>query len=101
MQDRSLEVRILSDVYEYVAALKEAERVKIRAQIALMREGDYSTLYTKQLSGPVRELMVKQHRILYFKKGDILYFTQAFKKQSAKTPKREIDRAKDIYKEAA
>lgn len=98
MSERSLEIRILTDALVYIESLKSSEREKIFAQIALISEGDYSTLHTKQLSGQIRELIVKQQRIIFFRKSTTVYFVGAFKKQSAKTPKREIEHAKSIYK---
>lgn len=98
MKDRSLEVRMLESALTYIESIKDLERLKIFAQIKLLSEGDYGTLHVKQLSGPVRELIIKQHRIVYFKKGDAIYCVSAFKKQSAKTPRREIEHARQVFK---
>ena len=98
MHTSSLDSFVLEDANTYIQSTSEVDRAKILAHMALLRAGDHEILHTKQLSGQVRELIVKQHRIVYFVKNQILYFVNAFKKQSTKTPKRILDHAKKIYK---
>lgn len=98
MQDSSLEIYVFEDANAYILALGDTDRAKILAHINLMSEGDYAVLRTKQLSGPVRELIVKQHRIVYFEKQGSLYFVDGFRKKSAKTPKYIIDHAKQLHR---
>ncbi len=63
-----------------------------------MRSGDWSSLYIKALKGPLRELIVKQYRIIFFINTNVLYFIRAFQKKTAKTPPHEIEQAEQIYK---
>ena len=51
----------------------------------------------KQLSGKIRELIVRQYRLVFFRKEEIIYVIDIFKKQSQKTPRRIIERAERLY----
>lgn len=93
-----LTVRILETAAEYLTGLKEAEQGTIRADMEAMRAGDFDSVRTKQLKGPIRELKVGDHRITYFRSKNILYFVRGFRKKSAKTPKNEIRQAEKIYR---
>jgi phage-related protein len=88
---------ILERANKYLQKLPEIEKAKVLAHIAFMQQGSFENLHSKKLSGVVQELIVKQHRFLFFKKENRLYFVTAFKKQSAKTPKTEIEYAKEIF----
>ncbi len=92
------ETKVLSRSNDYILTLSEAERAKVLAHMTFMKEGDFVNITTKKLDGPIRELIVKQHRLIYFKMNSVLYFVSAFKKQSAKTPKVELDYAKEVFK---
>jgi len=96
--NKKLEALFLSEVEEYIKKLSEPMQAKIAANISILESGDFQTPYTKQLKQTIRELIVGQHRFIYFKKKQILYFVHAFRKQTAKTPKNKIDNAMNIYK---
>ncbi len=89
---------VLDSVNEFLRELSRVERGKIFSDIETMRTGDWSSLYVKTLKGPLRELIVKQYRIIFFINENVLYFIRAFQKKTAKTPPQEIERAEQIYK---
>ena len=91
--------QFLSQVEAYITSLPKNDRASIAAHIDAMRDGRFSDSYTKQLSGPIRELIVGPHRFTYFIQGSALYFVSAWRKKSAKTPKVHIELAKKVYKE--
>ena len=78
--------------------LPKVERAKILSDIETMKKGDWSSLYVKTLKGPLRELIVKRYRIVFFINENVLYFVRAFQKKTAKTPREEIEQAEQIYK---
>lgn len=92
------EIVILNEVHNYVQKLKLSESAKLLAQIEALQSGDYDSINTKQLREKVRELILGNHRFIYFEYENILYFTNAFRKKSNKTPKKEIDYAENILK---
>jgi phage-related protein len=61
-----------------------------------MAEGDFDSVSTKQLKGPIRELISGNHRISYFLEGSLLCFVRGFPKKTNKTPKKEIEFAEKI-----
>lgn len=93
-----LHIQILDKVETFLESIPAKERAKILATITMMRTGAMDTAVTRQISGSIRELKVRQHRILYFQQGNFLYFVGGFTKKSQKTPLREIKNAKHIQK---
>jgi len=89
---------VLDPVNDFLNELPRTERAKIFSSIDKMRSGNWSSLYIKTLKGPIRELIVKQYRVIFFMSGSVLYFVRAFRKKTAKTPPQEIGRAEHIYK---
>ena len=89
----------LSPAKEYIESIDDADKGAIAADIDIMRGGDLQTPHTKQLKGPIRELISGHHRITYFVNGRSLYFVRGFRKKTSKTPKREIDYAEHVYKQ--
>lgn len=89
---------VLDLVNDFVNELSRAERAKILGSMDKMRSGDWSSLYIKTLKGPIRELIVKQNRVVFFINQNVLYFAGAFRKKTAKTPLQEIERAERIHK---
>ena len=93
-----LHIQILDEVKEFLESLPEKDNAKVLASITMMQTGAVNTVVTRQISGSIREIKVKQHRVLYFQRGNILYFVGGFTKKSQKTPLREIENAKQIQK---
>lgn len=94
-----LSIRVLSRAADYIGKLSETEEATLGAQIKTMAQGETGLVHTKQLDGPIRELILGNHRITYFVIKHTLYFVEGFRKKSKKTPKNKIDFAKKVYKE--
>lgn len=92
------EAIFLDTVVKFIQKLSYTDQAKVAANIMMMREGDFTSIRTKQLDGPICELIIRQYRFVFFRKGAIIYFVGAFKKKSAKTPIQEIRHARDIFK---
>lgn len=91
-------VQFLSSAKEYIDSVLETDQATIAAHVEYMRSGDFDSVRTKQLRGPIRELIVGYHRLTYFESNSGLYFVRGFRKKTAKTPKSEIDYAEKVYK---
>lgn len=89
---------VLKSVNDFISDLPRVERAKVLSDIEIMRNGDWSSLSIKTLKGPLRELIVKQNRIIFFINENVLYFIRAFQKKTTKTPPHEIEQAERIYK---
>ena len=88
----------LSSAAEYLGGVPIADQAIIGAHIECMRSGDFESIRTKQLRGPIRELIVRHHRLTYFEFGSTLYFVRGFRKKTAKAPVTEIEYAVKVYK---
>ena len=82
---------------EYYQSLKEIERTKVLARIEALFIGKYEDIRIKTPKGPIKELIVKDHRIIYVIPGGSLYLVSAFRKKSQKTPAHEIEMAEKKY----
>ena len=92
----SLQNIYLTGVKSYVARIPEADRGRILRDIEALALGKLEDVNTKQLRGPIRELIRGNHRLTYFKLNNVLYFVRGFRKKTAKTPKQEIEYAEEI-----
>lgn len=90
-------VKFFDDALSFFEQIPETDRAKVSASIKRM-ETDFDNVYTKVLKSPVRELIVKKYRILFFIKKDVIYFVLGFIKKTQKTPPQEIQRAESVYK---
>ena len=93
-----MEVRILEDVREFIERLKQDDSAKILAHLKSIEENLTEGLIIKTLKGRIKEIIVRQYRVIFFNIGATAYVVDAFKKQSQKTPKRIIENAEKIYK---
>lgn len=82
----------------YIGSVPETDQAIIAAHVKYMQSGDFESVRTKQLHGPIRELIVGHHRLTYFEFGASLYFVRGFRKKTTKAPKSEIDYAEKVYK---
>ena len=98
MEQRERQLRFLTSAEKYLRNLSDAEQAMVDADTEAMRRGEELHVKTKQLRGPIRELIVGNHRITYFTLGTTIYFVRGFRKKSAKTPRDEIEYAEKIYK---
>lgn len=96
--DQPFHVRILEYANRYLESLPAVEKANIIGDIHALRTGKLEKVRIKQLQGPIRELIVGNHRITYFKHAATLYFVRGFRKKSNKTPRQEIEYARSIYK---
>ncbi|MDP3645860.1 MAG: type II toxin-antitoxin system RelE/ParE family toxin [bacterium] len=92
------EVRILPPAKEYIESIPGKDQGAVAADIKTMQSGDFDSISTKQLKGPVRELIVGVHRISYFSLQQILWFVHGFRKKTRKAPRNEIEYAGNVYK---
>lgn len=91
-------VQFLSPAKEYIGSIPVTDQATVAAHVVYMRLGDFESVRTKQLRGPIRELIVGHHRLTYLEFGANLYFVRGFRKKTAKAPKSEIDYAEKVYK---
>jgi phage-related protein len=95
-----------SPVLEYIENLPEKEKAKVLKYIEFLRiqKGVLDEPYSKHIKGKIRELRVdfakSRHRIFYFTFIEkVIILLHAFRKTTAKTPVREIEKAEVNYKD--
>ena len=81
---------------DFIDELPVRDKAKVLATIK-SAEKDFDLAHTKILHSPARELIVKKYRLLFFIKGQTIFYVSGFVKKSQKTPKQEIDYVLDIY----
>ena len=86
------------DVRNFIETLPNDDQGKINATVVTMESGNFESIYIKTLKGPIKELIIKKYRLIFFINQNIIYFIGVFIKKSTKTPKKEIENAKKIYK---
>ena len=96
--DQIFQTLLFDEVKAFIRSRGSLDEAKILAAIATLRNRDSRSVHIKVLRGPIRELIVKQYRLVFFSVHHTLYFVGAFIKKSRKTPKHEIDKAENIYK---
>ena len=99
MKNNERRLRFLPPADEYLRSLSNKEQTRIDADTDMMRLGRTPFVKTKQLRGPIRELIVGNHRITYFTLETTIYFVRGFRKKNTKTPRSEIEYAENIYKQ--
>jgi len=88
----------IEEVEDFIHQQGLSDQAKIAASVIIMEKGNFHILHIKTLKSPIKELIIKQYRILFFLNKNIIYFIGAFVKKTAKTPKNQIDQAEKIYK---
>jgi phage-related protein len=83
---------------EYLESIPRRSRISIKADIEDMSLGKLSVPHTKQLRGPIHELISGHHRLIYFILGQAIYIIRGFRKKSNRTPRDEIRYAQKVYK---
>jgi phage-related protein len=89
-------------VEEYILALPAREQAAVEAVLLLLAAHGFSApgIICRHIEGKLWELKVGPHRILYIVMvGPEMVLLHAFKKQSRKTPKKELDLARTRMKE--
>jgi|SRR3989338_9742639 len=93
-----MKIHILDAVSKFLDSIPVEDSAKITAHLKSFQENRTESLIVKPLKGKIKEIVVRQYRIIFFIKGTAGYVVDAFRKQSAKTPKRVIERVEKIYK---
>lgn len=94
-----MNLQILDSVTGFLSDLSEGDAAKILAHLKSLEVNQIEGLTIKPLKGKIKELIVRQYRIIFFRIGKKGYAVDAFKKQSKKTPRRIIERAEKIYRD--
>ena len=89
---------LMSKVEQFVNELPRGQRGAIFADVAEMETGNFQRVRTKTLKSAVRELIVGDYRLIFFIRNNTIYITSIFRKKSRKTPKKEIEKALQLYK---
>ena len=90
-------IKFFDDALSFFEQIPETDREKVSSSIKMM-ETDFDIVYTKLLKSPIRELIIKKYRLLFFIKKDTIYFVSGFIKKTQKTPPQEIQKAESVYK---
>ncbi|MBI2631164.1 type II toxin-antitoxin system RelE/ParE family toxin [Candidatus Nomurabacteria bacterium] len=91
-------ILFLDEVKEFTEKLSDADQGKINAAAMAMEAGDFESIYIKTLKAPIKELIIKKYRFIFFIHKNTIYFIRAFIKKTAKTPKNEINNAQKVCK---
>ena len=91
-----LYIHTLDPARKYLRGLSGKEHAALLEEIQALGNGD-PTARTKQLRGPVRELILGHHRLTYFKIDVHLFVVRGFRKKTRKTPLPEIEYAERMY----
>lgn len=91
-------IQLFGDVTDFINNLPDNISAKILAHLKSLEMNLTEALAIKTLKGKIKELIVKQYRIVFFQENGIIYVVDIFKKQSRKTPKGIIERAEEIYR---
>ncbi len=84
-------------VTEFLEELPRNDAAKILAGVSKLEQGDFQSSYIKTLRGPLKELIVKQYRVIFFIHEHSIFLVCAFRKKSKKTPRGEIEYAEHVY----
>ena len=89
-------IKILEKTKRFIQSLNEKDRAKTAAAITVLSYGDFQSVTVKSLRGPIKELIIKAYRIIFFAKNETLWFVSGFRKKTRKTPLYEIESAQKI-----
>jgi len=98
MYIKNYEIEVFEKAETFILNLPEKEKAVVFANIAMMKTS-FSGVNTRLLGRPIKELKIKNVRILFFIDKNKIYLVSGFYKKSQKTPKSEIDYALGVYKE--
>ena len=91
-------VLFFESVKKFVEELPNEDQGKINGAVLAIESGDFWSLHIKTLKTPIKELIIKKYRLVFFIHKNTVYFIGAFVKKTAKTPKIEIENAEKIFK---
>lgn len=89
-------LRILSPAQKYLRGLSSHDYATCLEEVAALVARE-ATVRTKQLRGPIREIIIGPYRFTYFIARNTLYIVRGFRKKTRKTPAAEIEYAEYIY----
>jgi len=96
---KKLNSKFLVRASKFIQGLGENDRAKIAAAVRTLELGGFQSVETKTIRGPIKELIVRSYRILFFTAKDrTIYFISGFRKKTRKTPRNEIEYAQNIFK---
>lgn len=90
------QILFFDEASDFIDTIPEPDKAKVLAAIKMMQT-DIEVVYIKMLQKSVKELKVKKYRLIFFIKGNTIFFVQGFVKKSQKTPKYIIGHAQNIY----
>ncbi len=88
----------MDDVLEFIRTLSIKEQNKILGAINTLGNKKFEEVYIKQLVSNIKELKVRNYRLIFFIHKDEIFFIRIFIKKTKKTPKLEIELALKFYK---
>ena len=91
-------VLFFDSVKNFIETLSNEDQGKINGAITAIEFGDFKPLYIKTIKTPIKELIIKKYRFIFFIHDNTFYFVKVFIKKTAKTPKIEIENAERIFK---
>ena len=94
-----LKILFISIVRDFIETIPEEDRGKIKCATDIMELGNFDSLYIKTIRTPIKELIIKKYRFIFFINKNEIWFIGAFTKKTAKTPKNEVENAKRLYNE--
>lgn len=94
----SLQLFFLSGAKKYLLGIPDADQAAIDRDTVALARGERDAVHTRQLRGPIRELIKGHHRLIYFQIGSTIFFVRGFRKKSQKIPRREIEYAETMYR---
>lgn len=94
-----MKLHILDAVHRFLDSISVDDAAKIAAHLKSLQDDHTEGLTIKPLKGKIKEIVVRQYRVIFFVIGAAGYAVAAFQKQGRKTPKRIIVHAEKIYKD--
>lgn len=96
--ENEFRIILLKDIETFIFNLPTEDQSKISGNIEAIRNKKFDSVYIKQLKGNIKELRVKNYRLIFFIHKNTIYFVRIFIKKTNKTPKNEIGMAEKYYK---
>ena len=98
MASHTRQVLFLPGAKTYIDSMSGNDRGILARDMEALAASETGAIHIKLLERPIYEMIVGHHRFTYFELRGRLYVVRGFRKKSAKTPKKEIQYAHQIYK---
>ncbi len=82
---------------EFFDSLREEDRNRIESALLAIRERNFELLYIKEISGPIKEVRVGKHRVLFCIEYSNVYVFTGFLKKTMRTPRDQKETAQKLY----